>query len=79
MLIFHFFFLFRHTHSKKALKKRCTIWLHVGSRIGHFTYVSELIELELLGAADIPGWYFPYVVYVYPFFSYQARIGFVQW
>ena len=37
------------------------------SWIGHFTYVSDLIELELLGAADIPGWYFPYVVYVYPF------------
>ena len=43
------------------------------SRIGHFTYVSDLIELELLGAADIPGWYFPYVV-CFPIFHVVIRL-----
>ena len=41
--------------------------------MGHFTYVSDLIELELLRAADIPSWYYPYVV-CFPIFHVVVRL-----
>ena len=63
------------TYGKAAVKGNLALGL--GSKVQGVIHIELILKdqrkrgnfigQEERGAADIPGWYFPYVVYVYPF------------